>query len=342
MAKRAGCWVAALAGLTLLTGVASAADPFFKGKTVRIVVGYPPGGGYDTYARIVARHMGKYLPGNPTIIIENMAGAGGMISANYMYKLAKPDGLTVGTFTGGHFFSQAIGQPGVEFDARKFEYIGAPMTSGVVCVVTKASGVANADGLRAAKKPLAFGGTGLGSYATENVPRILKATLGLPIQLVSGYKGIAEVRLAAQSKEVDGLFASWSGIKVGWRADLASKEAFVLMQAVPKPYKDLPGVPRAIDFAKTEEARRLIEVGVHGPGVYAWPYVLPPATPKDRVHAFRKAFEQTLADKDFLAEAQTAKLEVDPVEAPELEDAVHDIFKTDPSVLAKLKKIIYE
>jgi tripartite-type tricarboxylate transporter receptor subunit TctC len=287
-------WVAAVSvglGLTFTIGPALAAGPFFEGKTVRIIVGYPPGGGYDTYARVVARHMGKHIPGKPTVIVENMPGAGGMISANYLYKIAKPDGLSIATFSGGHFFSHVMGQPGVEFDARKFEYIGAPVTAGVVCVLMKGSGLGSLDAWTTSGKLLRFGGTGKGSYATENVPRVLKAALGLPIEIVSGYKGISDIRLAAQSGEVDGVFSSWSGVKVSWRSDFTARDAVVVLQTVPRPYKELPKVPRAIDLAKTDEARRLIEAGIHGPGEFAWPFVLPPNTPKDRLLALRKAFE---------------------------------------------------
>lgn len=328
--------------LALNIGPALAAGPFFEGKTLRIIVGYPPGGGYDAYARVIARHMGKHIPGKPTVIVENMPGAGGMITTNYMYKIAKPDGLSIGTSTGGHFFSQIMGQPGVEFDARKFEYIGAPVTSGVVGVLMKASGVGSLEAWMSSGKLLRFGGTGKGSYATENVPRVLKAALGLPIDIVSGYKGISNVRLAAQSGEVDGIFSSWGGVKVSWRSDFESRDAAVVIQAVAKPYNDLPKIPLAIDFAKTDEARRLIEAGIHAPGEFAWPYLLPPNTPKDRLLVLRKAFEETLADKEFQAEADTAKLIIEPVSGEELEKAIVSLFQSDPGLIAKLKKIIYE
>lgn len=334
--------VAICIGVTLTIGPALAAEPFFEGKTLRIIVGYPPGGGYDAYARVIARHMGKHIPGNPAIIVENMPGAGGMISANHLFKVAKPDSLSIGTFSGGHFFAQVMGQPGVEFDARKFEYIGAPVTAGVACVVMKASGVNNFNDWMASGKLLRFGGTGKGSFATENVPKVLKAALGIPIEIISGYKGIAAIRLAAQSGEVDGVFASWSGVKVSWRSDFESRDAAVMLQTVRKPYKEIPTVPLAISFAKTDEARRLIDAGIHSPAEFAWPFVLPPGTPKDRVLTLRRAFDQTLADKDFDAEAETAKLVIEQVTGEELENAIASLFQTDPGLLAKLKKIIYE
>jgi tripartite-type tricarboxylate transporter receptor subunit TctC len=235
-----------------------------------------------------------------------------------------------------------MGQPGVEFDARKFEYIGAPQTAGVACVLTKASGISSMDAWISSGKLLRFGGTGFGSYATENVPRVLKAALGLPIQIISGYKGIAEIRLAAQGGEVDGIFASWNGVRVSWRSDLEARNAVAVLQATPKPYNDLPNVPLAISLAKTDEARRLIEAGVHSPGIFVWPLVLPPRTPKERLLVLRKAFEETFRNKEFLAEAENAKLGIEPVSGEELEKVISGFFQTDPALLAKLKKIIYE
>ena len=141
----------AIVWLTLISSISLAAGPFYEGKTIRIIVGFSPGGGYDIYARAIARHMGKHIPGNPTIIVENMPGAGSLISANHLYRVAKPDGLTIGHFSGGLFFNQLMGQPGIEFDARKFEYIGAAVKGDVVCVLTKASGITSIEKWMASK-----------------------------------------------------------------------------------------------------------------------------------------------------------------------------------------------
>ena len=183
---------------------ASAQEPFYKNKTVRIIVGGSAGGGYDTYTRAIARHLGKHIPGNPTFVVENMTGAGSLIAANHLYKVAKPDGLTIGHFIGGLFLGQVLGQKGIEFDARKFEFIGAPITDHVVCAMTKASGITSVEQWLASKGPVKMGGIAPGTSTPDNATRILKVALGLPIQLVTGYKCTADVRLAAESGEVAG------------------------------------------------------------------------------------------------------------------------------------------
>ena len=190
--------------LALAANAAAAADDFYRGKSVRIVVGFSAGGGFDTYARALARHLGRNIPGNPGVVVENMTGAGSLIAANHVFKVAKPDGLTIGHFIGGLFLGQVLGQPGIEFDARKFEFIGAPVSDHVVCAMTKASGITSIDKWMAAKTPLKMGGIAPGTSTPDNATRILKAALGLPIQLVSGYKGTADIRLAAEGGEVAG------------------------------------------------------------------------------------------------------------------------------------------
>src|SRR5262245_34153746 len=154
------------------------AQSFFDGKTIRIVVGFAPGGGFDTYARVISRHMGRHVPGSPTIVVENMTGAGSLIAANHLYRVAKPDGLTIGHFNGALFLGQALGQPGIEFDARKFELIGAPIKEDAVCALTRASGITSVDKWMAAKTPVKLGGVAPGGTPDANA-RILKAALGL-------------------------------------------------------------------------------------------------------------------------------------------------------------------
>src|SRR5439155_27166691 len=190
-----------------LGGIADAhAQSIFEGKTVRIIVGLAPGGGFDSYARVIARHMGRHIPGTPTIVVENMTGAGSLISANHVYRVAKPDGLTVGHFNGGLFLGQVLGQPGIEFDARKFELIGAAIKEDSVCALSKASGITSVEKWMASKTPVKLGGVAPGG-SPDNNARVLKAALGLPIQLVSGYKGTARSgwrSRPASSREVAG------------------------------------------------------------------------------------------------------------------------------------------
>ena len=314
-------------------------EPFYKGKTIRIIVGASAGGGYDTYSRTIARHMGKHIPGNPVFVVENMPGAGFLISANYMYKVAKPDGLTIGHFIGGLFLQQLLEKPGIEFDARRFEYIGVPAQDNYVLGVAKSTGVTSMDQWLASKTIVKLGGVGVGS-ATDDIPKVLAATIGLPMQLVSGFKGTADVRLAFNSGEVQGVCNALESFKSTWRNELDSGNAIIVLQNTAKRHPELPNVPLAIDYAKTDEAKRLIRALVHSVGPTARPYVLPPKTPKNRVVALRNAFMQTMKDPEFLAEAAKAKLDINPLDGADLERNVREVFNLDPALLPKAKEIL--
>jgi len=335
--------IAVLVGLGLLHASAPAhAQDFYTGKTVRIVVGFTAGGGFDAYSRAIARHMVRHIPGHPTIIVENMPGAGSLISANYLYKIAKPDGLTIGHFIGGLLLSQVLGQKGIEFDARKFEYLGAPVNEHPVCALTKASGVTSLERWMAASPAVKMGGVAPGSSNPDNITRVIKVALGLPIQLVTGYKGTAEIRLAAEGGELAGACWGWGSLRATWRKGLDAGEVQVVLQITAKPHPDLPNVPLAITFAKTDEARRILEVAVHNDSTLVRAYTLPPGTPKDRVQVLRKAFQDTLRDPAFLAEAERTKLEIAPITGEDIERTVGNLFKLEPAMIAKLRTILLE
>jgi len=334
------CALIAVVGFVKV-GECASVDDFYKGKTVKIVVGFSAGGGFDTYARAISRHMSKHIPGNPGIVVENMTGAGSLIAANHVYKVAKPDGLTIGHFIGGFFLGQVLGQPGIEFDARKFEFIGAPVSDHVVCALTKASGITSVEKWMASKTPVKMGGLAPGTSTPDNATRILKAALGLPIQLVTGYKGTADVRLAADSGELAGGCWGWDSISVTWRKALDSGDVAVILQANRKNHPDLPNVPQAIKLAKSDESRRMIDVGIHGDSDIVRTYTLPPGTPKDRLQILRKAFEATLRDPEFAADAKKARLNIDYIPADEIERDIAGLFKLDPGLVAKLKDVLY-
>lgn len=324
--------------LLVWVGFVTAQEPFYKGKTIRIVVGTSAGGGFDTYTRTIARHLAKHIPGQPTLLVENMPGAGHLIGANHVYKVAKPDGLTIGHFQGGLFLHQVMGRAGIEFDAKKFEFIGAPVTDNRACAMTKASGITSAEKWLASKTPVKLGG--LGGAAPDDIARMLAATTAFPIQLVAGYKGTSEIRLAAESGELAGGCWTWDSIRATWTKAIQSGEAIVVLQILSKPHLELPNVPLAINYAKNEESRQLIQVGIQDPSNYYRPYVLPPGTPKDRVAILRKAFQDTLNDPDLLADAKKAKLDIEPVSGEEMESMVAQLFALQPSVVSKLKEIL--
>jgi tripartite-type tricarboxylate transporter receptor subunit TctC len=331
-----------LAVLSLLLPVASAyaQDSFYKGQTVRIIVGASAGGGYDTYSRTIARHMGKHIPGNPTFVVENMPGAGFLISANYMYKVAKPDGLTIGHFIGGLFLQQLLGRPGIEFEAAKFEYIGVPTQDNYVIGVSKKNtGISSIEQWLESKTVVKLGGVGAGS-ATDDIPKVLMATIGLPAQLVSGYKGTADVRLAYGSGEVQGVCNSWQSFTATWPNELKSGDLAIVLQTTAKSHPELTKVPLAISYAKTDEAKNLVRALVHSVGPAARPYLLPPGTPKDRLMTLRKAFMDVMKDPEFLADAKKAKLDISPLDGQELEQNVRDIFKLDAKLIPRAKEIL--
>jgi len=338
---RALVGLVAAASLILLLSVnsANAQEPFYRGKTVRIIVGASAGGGYDTYSRTIARHMGKHIPGNPVFVVDNMPGAGFLISANYMYRVAKADGLTVGHFIGGLFLQQLLGKPGIEFDARKFEYIGVPAQDNYVLGVNKSTGITGMDQWLSSKSVVKLGGVGAGS-ATDDIPKVLAATIALPMQLVSGYKGTADVRLAFDGGEVTGICNSWESFKSTWRKELDAGELVLVLQNVAKPHPELPKIPLVINYAKTDEAQRLIRALVHSVGPTARPYLLPPGTPKDRVQILRKAFIETMKDPEFLADATKAKLDLNPLDGAELERNVREVFNLDKALIPRAKEIL--
>jgi len=318
----------------------SAGDDFYRGKVIRIVVGFSPGGGFDTFARTVARHMGKYVPGNPSVVVENMTGAGSLIAANHVYNVAKPDGLTIGAFNGNQILAQLVGGQGIAFDARKMEWMGAPGYNHDLCLLSRKTGVTNAEQWLASKTVFKLAGSAPGS-TTDDVAKVLKEAVGLPLRLISGYKGTADMRVAVESGEVDGLCGfSWVSVRTTWRKALDNNLVSIMMQSAPKAHADLPKVPLTISFAKTAEARQLVEAGVHQPSAITYSYSIPPGTPKNRVQTLRQAFSQTVKDSEFLSEAGKANLEIAPASGEDIEQAIEKLFKTPPAVVAKLKEVL--
>ena len=325
--------------LTFPASAVLAQQPFYQDKTVRIIVGASAGGGYDTYSRMIARHMGKHVPGNPTFVVENMPGAGFLIAANHIYKVAKPDGLTIGHFIGGLFLQQLLGRPAVEFEGVKFGFIGVPTQDNYVIGISKKSGITSMDQWMSTKTVVKLGGVGPGS-ATDDIPKVYMATIGLPAQLVSGFKGTADVRLAYNSGEVHGVCNAWESFRATWPNELKSGDLTIVLNTTAKPLPELPNVPLSINYAKTDEARKLIQALVHSVGPSARPYVLPPGTPKDRIATLQKAFMDVMKDPELLADAKKAKLDINPLDGQTLEQNVREIFKLDPALIPKAKEIL--
>lgn len=330
-----------LAALTLFTAAHLDAAPFYESKVVRITVGFSPGGGFDLWARLIARHLGRNIPGHPTVIVENITGAGGLIQTNNLFKATKPDGLTVGHINGGLILSQMLGQPGYDFDSQKFIYLGAANKENNVFVFGKKSGVTSADKWQASSIPVKVGGLVTGNFI-DNCDRVMKAVLGFPTQIITGYKGTADILIAAESGELAGGPASWDGVKTNRKRAIEAGDLFIVLQCVSKPLKEIPNVPKTIDFAKNQEQKKYVQIVIHDANDYSRPFAVPPGTPRDRVEILRNAFQQTMKDREFLAEIDKMQLTLDPTTGEELTAAVASSSKLDQDTLARLRDILFK
>jgi tripartite-type tricarboxylate transporter receptor subunit TctC len=314
------------------------AQDAFKDKTLTFIVGYSPGGTYDQYTRLLARHISKYLPGNPTRIVENMTGAGGIIAANHLYNRVKPDGLTIAAWASPLILQHIMGNDAIKFDGRKVGWLGIPGPYDTACHFNSQSGIKSMDDWINAKRPMKIASIGPGTSLSD-VPKLLKAALNLPLEMVEGYKGGAEARIAVESGEVDGLCASWQATKVTWRSQMDAGKINVVLQATFKSHPELKKVPLAINYAKSEEAKTLLRVAdnVH---VYQFPFSVAPGTPPDRLQILQQAFVRTFKDRELNAEADKSQLEVAPIDGATTAKTFAGLYELNPTLIAKLKDIL--
>jgi len=332
---KANLWlsISVVLGLILLAPAPaqSSTHEFYKGKTIRFVVGFAPGGGYDVSARIVGRHMGKHIPGNPTIVVENMTGAGSLIAANYTYNSAKPDGLFIGIWNSAYVLRQALGDKAVRFDGRKLGWIGAPTKGTPFCSIMAHTGLKSLKDVVAANRELKMGSTGPGS-TYDDLPQILDRTLGTKFKVISGYEGTSTILVAMRRKEVDGGCWTWESARTTARPMLDAKGdeklvPFLIHSKEPDPeVKDLPLIPDVIKGADNLAAYRTWS------GTYEFqrPFSVPPGTPKERLQLLRKAFADTMKDKEFMAEVEKSKLETTYVSGEEIDNYVKQVLAITP------------
>ena len=328
--------LAALLCFIAPAAIALAQSPadFYKDRSVNLYIGYSPGGAYDLYSRVIARHMGAHIPGNPTLVPQNMEGAGSLRLANYLYRVAPQDGSAFGTFGRGIAFDPLLIGQGDAFDAQKFNWIGSANNEVSVCVAMKDSGITKFEDLFT--KELTVGGTGA-SADTDQFPRVLNGVLGTHLKIVQGYPGGNDVVLAMERGEVLGRCGwSWSSMVSTHKSWLDDKRMSVLVQLSLTRHPDLPDVPLVMDFAKTDEQRAILKL-IFARQVMGRPYVAPPNLPADRVAVLRQAFMDTMADKDLLAEANKAGLEINPVSGADVEKLVQDVYATPAGIIAKAK-----
>ncbi|MEA2952862.1 MAG: hypothetical protein QOF19_45 [Alphaproteobacteria bacterium] len=332
-----GLTAALLAFLPVSPGYAQTPAEFYKGKNIDLQIGYSVGGGYDVYARIVARYMGKHIPGNPSIIPRNMEGAGSLRLANWLYNAAPKDGTVFGTIGRGLAFDPLLGAKGAQFEATKFTWLGSANDEVSICVAWQDTGITKFEDLLT--KELVVGGTGGGSD-TDLFPKVLNGVLGTKMKLISGYPGGNDVGLAMERGEVKGRCGwSWSSVKATHPTWVDEKKINILVQLSLAKHPDLPNVPLITDLAKTEDQKQVLKL-IFARQTMGRPFLAPPGVPKDRAEALQKAFMDTMKDKDFLAEADKANLEITPVPGPAIQNLVTEIYQTPPEVAARAAQVL--
>ncbi len=311
---------------------------FYRGKTISLYIGSSTGGVYDLYARLLARHIGRHIPGNPRIVPGNMEGAGSLRLANYLYNVARRDGTVLGTINRGAPFEPLIGETeAAKFNAGNFSWIGSISDEVSVCVAWRRTGIDNFTQLFA--KELTVGGTG-GGADTNQFPKVINGVLGTKIKIVSGYPGGNDIDIAMERGEVDGRCGwSWSSLAATRRQWVDSGSVKVLVQLALHKHADLPNVPLIMDFAQTEERRAMLKL-IFARGALGCPFLAPPGIPADRAAILRQAFDETMKDPAFLAEAMKADLEVAPIGGETLQKLVAEIYRTPKDVVEKTRTIV--
>ncbi|HZS63677.1 MAG TPA: tripartite tricarboxylate transporter substrate-binding protein [Xanthobacteraceae bacterium] len=314
-------------------GAAETPEQFYAGKTVTVYVGLSPGGGYDTNARLVAKHIGKYIPGHPDVIVKNMPGGGGLVMTNYVANVAPKDGLHIGAPQRGIPFEPLLGDAShTKFDTLKLNWLGSVNADTSVAVVTKQSGITKWQDLL--NKEVIVAGTGVGTESVT-VPYILRAILGFKYKVIAGYPGGSEMNLAMQRGEVDGRGTySWTSLKphIG---EVKSGELIVLYQMGLQKHPDLKDVPLVLDLAKTDEQRKMLTVEFTAFQI-GRPLFVAEGVPADRVQVLRRAFDAAMKDKDLLADAEKQKQEVNPTNGEDMQKILVDVFATPKPLLDKL------
>jgi tripartite-type tricarboxylate transporter receptor subunit TctC len=334
--------------LTILPGIAPEAgaqgDQFYKGKTIRIIVGSTAGGFYDRWGRLFAKYMGKYIPGQPEIVVQNMPGAGSVIAANHVYNVGKPDGLTLAMPLNGVYIDQFVGRKEVQFDMRKFRFIGSPVTESIIFYMRADAPYKSIVDVIKAKEPPKCGGSGTAS-SDFILSKVLEETVGAKFNTVLGYAGGTEIDLAVEKNEVVCRAHSMSAHFGREPFDTWHKKDFdrhIVQTSRKKDARasDAPTLYELFDQYKvSENSRRLAQV-LLAAGDFGRPMMVTPGTPADRVKILRDAYMKTLNDPGALDEAKKGRMDVDPAMGEELEKLVKEIFDSPPEVVQRVKKIL--
>jgi tripartite-type tricarboxylate transporter receptor subunit TctC len=312
---------------------------FYRGKVVRIVVGFPPGGGADVYSRLIARHLGRFVPGNPTIAVNNMPGAGSIIAGNYIYNSGAKDGSEIGMLNGAVILEQLFGNPGIHFDMARLRYLAVPVNETYVMIVTRQAGIAKfSDLLGANAKQVILGA--IPNSTLEHAPILLRDAVNANLKVVSGYKGSADIRLAIDSGEIGGFFNPWSTVKASSLEKFTSGQWSVILQLSDQSLPDLPSanIPTIADLTADENQRMLLRYGTLAPNQFGKVYMLRPGVPADRAAALEAAFARTFADRNFQAEAEKSQLEISPLYGESIRQVVGDFLTMPLAIKERLKR----
>jgi tripartite-type tricarboxylate transporter receptor subunit TctC len=331
---RGSRWPAAVVALAACCCSAQAQTPaeFYKGKQISLYIGYSVGGGYDLYARLLARHLGKHIPGNPTIIPRNMEGGGSLRVANFIFQVAPKDGTAFGTMGRGAALAPLFGHSGTQFEALKYSWIGSANDEVAVCAAWHTSGFRSFDDMRL--REMTAGATGQTDEAVQ-IAKGMNAYLGTKLRTVAGYPGGNEINLAIERGEIDGRCAlSWSSLKATHPSWIADKKIHVLSQVSLGKHPDLPEVPLLLDLAPNDESRQVLKF-LAARQVMGRPFFAPPDVPPDRAAALRQAFMDTMQDPELLAEAERSKLEITPVPGARIDEVLKDLYGSPAPVVQK-------
>lgn len=336
--------LALLALLAIRSNVMSAESNYFQGKTVRVVVGSSAGGGYDLWARLMAQHIGKHIPGNPVVLVQNMPGAGGAVAANYVYAVAKPDGLTLGAFNPALYFDQLVGRPEVKFDWGKFTWIGSPEQNDILHFIRTDAPFKTIDDLRNAREPARCGSTGTGTSG-HYIPRLLEETLGIKTTIVSGYQGGAEIDLAVERNEVvcwSPLIATYFGRDPYKRWHKSGFTRVVVQTGAKRDerLKDVPTLNELMQQYKTPEAGRRLAKVILTAATLGRPISAAPRVPAAIGKILRDAYSQTMRDPELVAEAAKRGWDLAPLSGAELESMSKDALAQPKEVIERMKWVL--
>jgi tripartite-type tricarboxylate transporter receptor subunit TctC len=334
--KRAIKRAIAAAILLAFAVVPAGAQEFYAGKTVSLIIGFGPGGGYDLWGRTLARHIGKHLPGNPTVVPQNMPGAGSYVAASHLYAAAPKDGTAFAIIARDAALGPLSGAPGARFDATKMSWLGSPTREHNVCIANATAAVKDVKALK--DTTLVLGDTGPGT-GTRSYPKVLNDLFGFKFKLVSGFRSSADVFLAMERSEVDGICESYDSVKQRKPDWIPKKVVNVLLQAGGSTPPELKGVPNVMELGRTDEQRQTLEYLYAGQDI-GRPFVAPPGLPPERLKMLRDAFNATMKDPEFIAEVKRNKFELEPEDGDHLAALIDKIYATPKPIIERVSKLI--